>query len=341
MYEYAFIGNIKIPQTDAQCDWEWKHMRCEPYCLCSLQFQWGDYHLGRSCRNRGDLSSSGSEGEGDDNGQISAEKGEHHNPPQTGKPSLFVNNYDDPECNLPPNTKFVKMLNSCGKLSETIRFAISGRLHGLNFMIQHRVDEVKDDMCTSFLSRGDQRHNGFFLDRDEINNGNDNDIMEKPIRALRKVLHCRTKSSLLNENDASIDDTIKSSTLDDDDRISTTGADASNENSHQEGNNKETKEHYLSPGKTDINLTSIRNAKTNTVNSIERDTKEAKEHWNHDSRDMILNDKLQNIPPVLTSAGAKVPIQNNLELTDEQNMEEYPLRDAKEEGKDDRMHQHV
>ncbi|KAL3759419.1 hypothetical protein ACHAWU_000718 [Discostella pseudostelligera] len=41
-----------IPSTDAECRWDWRTGRCEPYCGCALQFLWGDYHLGRSCRFR-------------------------------------------------------------------------------------------------------------------------------------------------------------------------------------------------------------------------------------------------------------------------------------------------
>ena len=41
-----------IPTTDAECRWDWRMGRCEPYCVCAYQFLWGDYHLGRSCRYR-------------------------------------------------------------------------------------------------------------------------------------------------------------------------------------------------------------------------------------------------------------------------------------------------
>jgi len=41
-----------IPSTDAECRWDWRMGRCEPYCSCGFQFLWGDYHFGRSCRYR-------------------------------------------------------------------------------------------------------------------------------------------------------------------------------------------------------------------------------------------------------------------------------------------------
>ena len=37
---------------DAECRWDWRHGRCEPFCDCQFQLQWGDYHLGRACRLR-------------------------------------------------------------------------------------------------------------------------------------------------------------------------------------------------------------------------------------------------------------------------------------------------
>lgn len=41
-----------IPSTDADCRWDWRMGRCEPYCACGFHFLLGDYHLGRSCRYR-------------------------------------------------------------------------------------------------------------------------------------------------------------------------------------------------------------------------------------------------------------------------------------------------
>ena len=41
-----------IPPTDAQCRWDWRHLRCEPYCDCAFSPLYGDYSLGRACRMR-------------------------------------------------------------------------------------------------------------------------------------------------------------------------------------------------------------------------------------------------------------------------------------------------
>jgi hypothetical protein len=43
---------VQIPDTDAECRWDWRSIRCEPACECALQPKRGDYHLGRSCRRR-------------------------------------------------------------------------------------------------------------------------------------------------------------------------------------------------------------------------------------------------------------------------------------------------
>lgn len=47
-----YIIHHLIPPTDAECDWNWSHLRCEPFCNCDYVYQFGDYHLGRSCRLR-------------------------------------------------------------------------------------------------------------------------------------------------------------------------------------------------------------------------------------------------------------------------------------------------
>mmetsp|Transcript_21832 Transcript_21832/g.53993 ORF Transcript_21832/g.53993 Transcript_21832/m.53993 type:complete len:279 (-) Transcript_21832:168-1004(-) len=47
-----FLTKRVIPDTDAECKWDWRFVRCEPYCQCDFNFKGGDYHLGRSCRRR-------------------------------------------------------------------------------------------------------------------------------------------------------------------------------------------------------------------------------------------------------------------------------------------------
>lgn len=45
-----YLTQKVIPPTDAECKWDWRSVRCEPFCLCSFFPKGGDYHLGRSCR---------------------------------------------------------------------------------------------------------------------------------------------------------------------------------------------------------------------------------------------------------------------------------------------------
>lgn len=47
-----FLTQRVIPPTNSDCRWDWRHARCEPFCDCSFQPRWGDFHLGRSCRQR-------------------------------------------------------------------------------------------------------------------------------------------------------------------------------------------------------------------------------------------------------------------------------------------------
>ena len=38
------------PPTDDACDWNWRLRSCDPPRSCSLQYTFGDYHIGRACR---------------------------------------------------------------------------------------------------------------------------------------------------------------------------------------------------------------------------------------------------------------------------------------------------
>jgi hypothetical protein len=49
-FSFHFFGTIQIPQTDIDCRWDWRSLRCESSCICHFQWQWGDYHFGRACR---------------------------------------------------------------------------------------------------------------------------------------------------------------------------------------------------------------------------------------------------------------------------------------------------
>lgn len=45
-----YLTQNVIPPTDPQCKWDWRSVRCEPFCECAFSPKRGDYHLGRSCR---------------------------------------------------------------------------------------------------------------------------------------------------------------------------------------------------------------------------------------------------------------------------------------------------
>jgi len=132
------------------------HLRCEPYCNCSLQPLWGDYHLGRSCRARSE-----SEYEKED-GKI------------------------QDQCDKPPDTILYKGMN--------------GARGGLEFILRKvnwrtRIETGKYKVCNSLFQMGDM---GYVVMVDVDDESEDNSdgagatggLMEKPVRALRKSLHC-------------------------------------------------------------------------------------------------------------------------------------------------------
>ena len=67
-----FLTQRFIPKTDSECDWSWRTGRCEPFCYCQLQYQWFDFHLGRSCRlvDRDDYESSYDSEDEEEDGNI-------------------------------------------------------------------------------------------------------------------------------------------------------------------------------------------------------------------------------------------------------------------------------
>ncbi len=156
--------NRMIPDTEASCDWHWMHLRCEPYCSCSLQPLWGDYHLGRSCRSRVII----------EEGNVNYErKGD-------GVDTSDIIEKDDgkiPNCDLPPDTIAYKGMN--------------GVVQGVKFTwkkinLRRRVENAKYKACDSFFK---------IEIHESSNNETDDDggILEKPVRALRKSLNCNAR----------------------------------------------------------------------------------------------------------------------------------------------------
>mmetsp|Transcript_13144 Transcript_13144/g.20492 ORF Transcript_13144/g.20492 Transcript_13144/m.20492 type:complete len:420 (-) Transcript_13144:1046-2305(-) len=76
-----YLTQRVIPDTDADCKWDWRYTRCEPFCECHLQPKFGDFHLGRSCRYRSNDTTNSTP------------------PPQ---------NFNTETCHLPPETPYVR-----------------------------------------------------------------------------------------------------------------------------------------------------------------------------------------------------------------------------------------
>jgi hypothetical protein len=47
-----FLTQKVIPETNPECKWDWRYVRCEPFCFCDFSPKRGDFHLGRCCRRR-------------------------------------------------------------------------------------------------------------------------------------------------------------------------------------------------------------------------------------------------------------------------------------------------
>eukprot|EP00904_Undaria_pinnatifida_P004536 jgi/Undpi1/14083/HiC_scaffold_9.g03734.m1 len=45
-----YVLTRTVPATDAECDFNWSRLRCEPKCLCGARLRFGDYTPGRTCR---------------------------------------------------------------------------------------------------------------------------------------------------------------------------------------------------------------------------------------------------------------------------------------------------
>lgn len=108
-----------IPPTDAQCRWDWRHLRCEPYCDCTFAPLYGDYSLGRACRMRYEYF------EGRDT------------------------------CHLPPNTPYVKVFASVvhGLQVVTAKTTKIARNAARRADIKRRLVNVRRRACTSWEDR--------------------------------------------------------------------------------------------------------------------------------------------------------------------------------------------
>mmetsp|Transcript_587 Transcript_587/g.1204 ORF Transcript_587/g.1204 Transcript_587/m.1204 type:complete len:360 (+) Transcript_587:75-1154(+) len=118
-----------IPSTDTECSWDWRMGRCEPYCECAMQFLWGDYHLGRSCRRRPIRVKDDIRGEsatGETSWEEAWQEVTQRMDSPTFFPTLFLHNenyqdsYDSKNigsCNLPPESRYILAIQ---KLTKTL-----------------------------------------------------------------------------------------------------------------------------------------------------------------------------------------------------------------------------
>jgi len=170
-----FLTHRLIPDTDASCRWNWKNLRCESHCDCTLQPTWGDYHLGRSCRLR---------------------------PTPLPDDELDV-------CHLPPDND--NPLQYVRITIQSMQDRVEPMVQKMNLDWSGRMALVKGEVCESWLSSaveegsrngdGEEENDGQELPRYSANGrlytaptgsglGSDGGVLSKPIRKLRKLFKC-------------------------------------------------------------------------------------------------------------------------------------------------------
>lgn len=108
-----YLTQKVIPPTSIDCYWDWRHVRCEPYCRCHFSFEWGDYHLGRACRTR-DLQS-----------------------------------ISNTTCDLPPDTRLAKVLQATIRQSQQLGMAVQTQALVTLQTTGARISQVQAQVCDS------------------------------------------------------------------------------------------------------------------------------------------------------------------------------------------------
>ena len=155
-----------IPATDADCRWDWRMGRCEPYCECGYYFLWGDYHLGRSCRLRSKftpIQRSDPKRSSESLQDAWQQWADHMDDPDAF--SSFVDSGSRAkktqngltECSLPPESRYTQGIQHASKLlrhgtivlhqfekltHHTIRIALNIQTYG-----KLKFDEVRENAC--------------------------------------------------------------------------------------------------------------------------------------------------------------------------------------------------
>jgi len=109
-----YLTTRVIPETDEECRWDWTHARCNPYCQCEFNFQWGDFHLGRSCRLRSSTLSTSTSSE---------------------------------LCDVPPDTLYAKLMDTGMELHKVIKQQVGRRTNVMTEHVKEGFEMVRMQAC--------------------------------------------------------------------------------------------------------------------------------------------------------------------------------------------------
>ena len=118
-FTFFSFASLQIPETDAECRWDWRYARCEPFCSCHLRPQWGDFHVGRACRMR-TLDST------DHNNHT-------HAPPD--------------QCDVPPNTPYTHLVDKARERAKHVRAKTKTSLQNWKQKAETKWDRIQTETC--------------------------------------------------------------------------------------------------------------------------------------------------------------------------------------------------
>ena len=146
---------LQIPDTDLECDWNWKHARCEPFCKCSFQGSWGDYTLGRACR----LQKHYKEDAVFDLGQV-----------ETDEFRQLVSNRS--ACYLPPETPYIllfeTLLNGSKKIGSRSKLIQEVKEITKKFDIKGKIGHARIQFCANLLEYVQVSNEDSILDKHKL-----------------------------------------------------------------------------------------------------------------------------------------------------------------------------
>jgi len=152
---------LQIPDTDVECDWNWKHARCEPFCKCSFQGSWGDYHLGRACR----LQKHYKEEAVSDLDQIETDESRQLD-------SNNNNSGDGGACYLPPETPYIllfeTLLNGSKKIGSRSKLIQEAKEITRKFDIKGKMGHARVQFCANLLEYVQVSNEDSILDKHKL-----------------------------------------------------------------------------------------------------------------------------------------------------------------------------